>query len=413
MTVRRFLIRLLLAILLVTATGTLWKNRFEHAGPPLSAPFQPGLPGWTWIDGKGRENNPDASGALVLSKQNTDPAISVERSLGKLDGVRFLHLQTETRWTDVKQLGEIRWANARGLIYGKKPDGSSIWPKDHWLISAHGSREWHLEESVFDLMPDIGEAHFTFQNLGEHGTLEVRNLEINVVRQRGWYLPTAWFLTALWSFWAAWSIAPALPRSLWLRPIRSLLSGAVVIAASWFLIFPQPRFSARPLFGRFELGQPLLPSPPPPPQPIPELPPLTTPSTPAALAPLPLTPLTPPILEKREDHAIEQEVRFIHDDTNFSHALSHILAFLAFGLSLFFFATPRAWPISVIVTAFSEIVPNWLYQQPWDLGDIGDFAADFSGLALAALAVTLISRLRRKCFSRSNISEISASLAPP
>ena len=413
MPVRRFSISLLLAVLLATATGTLWRYRFEHAGPPLSEPFKPGLPGWSWVDGKGREHNPDPEGTLVLSKQDGDPAINVERVLGTLDGVRFLHLQAETKWTNVKQVGEIRWATARALIYGKQPDGTNTWPKDHWLINAYGSSDWHREESVFDLVPNIGEARFALQHLGEHGTLEVRNVEINVVRQRSWYQSAAIALTGLWVLWAAWTIAPSLPRSVRLRPIRTLLGGTAVIAAAWFLVFPQPRFSARPLVGGFELGQPI-----PTPPPAPLLPPPTTAVappvaiTPPAVAqvpdPVPQSP-APPIAEKRENHAIEQEIRLIHDTTNFTH----LLAYFAFGLGLFFVTTLRTWPIAAVVTVLSEVVPNWLYQQPWDLGDVGDLTADFSGLALAALAVTVIKRLWRQRVSRSSDPETSASAAPP
>ncbi len=412
---RRFSISLLLAVLLATATGTLWRYRFEHAGPPLSEPFKPGLPGWKWLDGKGRESNPDATGALVLSKQDGDPAINVERVLGSLDGVRFLHLQAEAKWTDVKQQGAIRWANARGLIYGRLPNGTNTWPKDHWLISAYGSSDWHREESVFDLVPDIGEARFALQHLGEHGTLEVRNVEINVVRQRSWYVPATAFLTALWIFWAAWTIAPALPRSVRLRPIRTLLGGAAVIAASWFLVFPQPRFCARPLVGGFELGLPI-PTPPPAPSPppaptapvAPVIPPLAV--TPAPLVPVPTPPPPAPlVVEKREARAIEQEIRKLDERFNFLH----LLAFGAFGLALFSATNLRTWPMAATVALASEALPNWQLEQVWDLGDLGDLASDFSGLALAALAVILVKRLWRKHVSRSTDPETSASPAPP
>ena len=407
---RRFSVSLLLAILLATATGILWRFRFEHAGPPLSEPFKPGLPGWTWLDGKGRENNPDSEGTLVLSKQDGDPAINVERVLGTLDGVRFLHLQAETKWTNVKQIGEIRWATARGLIYGKQPDGSNTWPKDHWLINAYGNSDWHREESVLDLLPNIGETRFALQHLGEHGTLEVRNVEINVVRQRSWYLSAAATLTGLWILWAAWAIAPSLPRSIRLRPIRTLLGGSAVIAAAWFLVFPQPRFCARPLVGGFELGRPIAtlpPAPLPPPPPTAVVPPVAIAPPPVVQVPDPV-PRSPasPITEQREEHTIEQEIRFIHDTTNFTH----LFAYFAFGLGLFFLATPRAWPMAAIVTVLSEVVPNWQLQQAWDLGDLGDLAADFSGLVLAALAVTFLKRL---CVSRSSDPETSASPSPP
>ncbi len=411
---RRFSISLLLAALLVTATGVLWRHRFEHAGPSLSEPFKPGLPGWKWIEGNGRENNPDATGTLVLSKRDGDPAINVERVLGQLDGVRFLHIQAEAKWTDVKQFGEVRWANARGLIYGRLPSGTNIWPKDHWLISAYGTSDWHREESVFDLVPDIGEARFALQHLGEHGTLEVRNVKIHVVRQRSWYVPATAFLTALWILWAAWTLAPALPKAVRLRPIRSLLGGSAVIAASWFLVFPQPRFCARPLVGGFELGQPIpIPPPPAPPPAPPSIPPPPTPVAPPVAIPPPVVltpaPPAPPVTEKREARAIEQEIRKLDDRFNFLH----LLAFGALGLALFSITSLRTWPMAAIVALASEALPNWQLEQAWDLGDLGDLASDFSGLALAALAVTLVKWLWRTRVSRSTDPGTSASPAPP
>lgn len=405
---RRLSTSLLLAVLLAGTTAMLWRHRFEHAGPPLSEPFKPGLPGWNWLGGNGRETNPDASGALVLSKRENDPAINVERVLGQLEGVRFLHLQAEAKWTDVKQLGGIRWANARALIYGRLPNGINTWPKDHWLISAYGSSDWHREESVFDLMPDIGEARFAIQHLGEHGTLEIRNVEINVVRQRTWYVPATALLTGLWIVWAAWTLAPALPPTLRLRTLRCLLGGGAVIAASWFLVFPQPRFCARPLIGGFELGQPVtappaplaVPAPPPPVAPPAAIPPPVTP---------PSTPAPPPVAEKREARTIEQEIRKLDDRFNFLH----LLAFGAFGLALFSLTSLRSWPIAAIVALASEALPNWQLEQAWDLGDLGDLVSDFSGLALAALGVTLVKRLWRTRVSRSTDPEASASPAPP
>jgi hypothetical protein len=417
--VRRFSISLLLFALLATATGVLWRHRFEHAGPPLSEPFRPGLPGWKWLEGKGRENNPDATGALILSKQNGDPPITVERVLGQLDGVRFLHVQADVKWTEVKQSGEVRWATARGLICGKRPDGTNTWPKDHWLINAYGSSDWHREESVFDLVPDIGEARFALQHLGEQGTLEVRSVEIQVVRQRSWYVPSAALLTGLWVLWAAWTLAPALPLTFRLRPIRSLLGGTAVIAASWFLVFPQPRFCARPLVGGFALGQPIpapVPQPPPAPTPMPPPQAPTQPITPPPVAALPTppapsspTPQVPPVVEKREARVMDQEIRKLDERFNFLH----LLAFGAFGLALFSTTHVRTWPMAVIVALASEALPNWQLEQAWDLGDLGDLAADFSGLALAALAVTLVRRLWQARVSRSNDPGPSVSPAPP
>ncbi|OYV07420.1 MAG: hypothetical protein CFE26_01140 [Verrucomicrobiales bacterium VVV1] len=124
--------------------------------------------------------------------------------------------------------------------------------------------------------------------------------------------------------------------------------------------------------------------------------------------PAPIPP-APPVFEKREARAIEQEIRKLDDRFNFLH----LLAFGVFGLALFSTTHLRTWPMAVMIALASEALPNWQQQQAWDLGDLGDLVSDFTGLALAALAVTFVKRLWRTRVSRSTDPGTSASPAPP
>ncbi|MFD0892822.1 hypothetical protein KBB96_15470 [Luteolibacter ambystomatis] len=410
---KRLLPKLLAALVLAMLTVLAWQFRFEHSGPLLTGPFKPGLPGWEWKSGKGREANPDETGAVTISrtKGDGDPAVLVEHVLGTLDDARFLHIEMDAKWDDVEQDGDVRWATARVILFGKHPDGTTTMPHDHGLISAYGSAPWHHEEAVFDLVPNGGEQRLSLEHWGVRGSLQLRNVEVSVVRQRAWFLPAATALLIAWVLWGTWWAAPAPGRWKWLR---ALLAGCTLVGATWFLVFPQPRFSARSLSGQFRLGTALPVVAPPkapepaPPQPVPPVavvpapapppvspvvPPPVAPPAPPAIVP-PTAPAPAPPSEKREDRFVDEAIRQLHDRFNFLH----IVAFGAFGLALFGFARPGLWPITAVIAFASEALPNYQQHQAWDRGDIGDLLSDGAGLLLAALVVMAVrKRWRKRC----------------
>ncbi|BCU76882.1 hypothetical protein [Luteolibacter sp. LG18] len=411
---KRLLSKLLAALVLAALTVAAWQFRFEHAGPPLSRPFEPGLPGWEWKGGKGREANPDVSGAVTIARnlKAGDPAAQVERVLGTLNDVRFLHVELDAKWDEVVQDGEVRWATARAIVYGRQKDGSAVFPHDHGIISAYGSAPWHHEEAVFDLVPGSGELRFALEHWGSHGSMAVRNVEISMVRQRAWFRPVASGLVVLWVAWAAWWVVPALGR--WKWP-RAVLAGCALVGATWFLVFPQPRFCARTLAGQFQLGSPIppppvVPKPPEPPAPVapapveppvavvPVIPPPVA-EPPPVVAPVPpvvlQSPPPPPAPEKREERAVDEGIRRLRDRFNFLH----VVAFGAFGVALFGFARPRVWPIAAVIAFASEALPNYQLHQAWDRGDLGDLLADGAGLALAAVVVAFARKWWRKRYA--------------
>jgi len=318
----------------------------------------------------------------------------------------------------VEQDGEVRWATARVLLFSKHPDGRVTQQHDHGLISAYGSTPWHHEDAVFELAPDGGEMHLSLEHLGTKGSLQLRNVEVSVVRQRAWFVPVATALVILWVAWAACWTAPLLGRWKWLRAV---LAGATLVGATWFAVFPQPRFSARSLVGQFQLGEVVTPSAPPaktpepksppsqpppvavvPPAPVPpgSPPPVQPPSPPVtatppvvvAPPPAPPAPAPPPEPEKRETRLVDEEIRHWRDQFNFLH----LAAFSAFGLAFFSFARPRAWPIAAVIAFASEALPNYQQHQAWDRGDIGDLTADATGLLLGAVVVMVVRKWWRK-----------------
>lgn len=411
---------LLAAALLAAFTVLVWQFRFEQAGPMLTAPFEPGLPNWEWKEGPGKDSASPEPGVLSLTKRKGEPMISVERTFGAMPDVRFLRVAMEARWTDARQGGEIRWATARAVIFGKGDDGAYRWPNDHAMIAALGTRDWHREEAVFDLPPDLGNIGFGFQHLGDSGTFQIRNVEISVVRQRAWFTAAAATLTCLWIAWAAVAVLPGISRWRWLR---APLAGMAIIGATWVLVFPQPRFACRPLVGGFLLSkaatspmatapETVIPPIPPPVQETSTVAPPASPHPPAVAEPSPVSPPpAPPVIaepapEKREGRGLETELRLLKDRFNFLH----LVAFGAFGFVLFSLAGTRAWPIAAVIVFASEALPNYQLHQYWDRDDLGDLAVDSLGLILAALAVRWLSKWQSRRSDRhaaANPAELS------
>lgn len=401
---RRAIRWLVAAGVLTLLTVLAWQFRFQHAGNELAQAFGPGHPGWELRVGDPKAVIVGADGVVTISRREGDPEISLDRNLGVLEGARFLRVHLLAKWSDAKESRGIPWAVPRGVIFGKQPDGGIVWPFDHALFIAQGTTGWHREDAVFDLRPDLGEVRFALQHLGESGTLEVKDVSISVVRQRSWFVPVATALTVCWVLLAAACVLPA-ARSGRFRYARAWFAGMAVIGASWFLVFPQPRFAARTLAGHFHLGplvtpiQVQVPVPvAPPPVAVVALPTTPEPPPPAVVAEPP-PPAPAPVPEKRELHEIATEVRRLDERFNFMH----LAAFGALGFAVFFVTGRRSsWPLLVLIAFASEALPNWQQHQPWDAGDIGDLAADVTGISLAALACVLLERgwkRRRKSVS--------------
>jgi hypothetical protein len=410
----------LTALLLVAATVAVWQFRFTHAGPPITRSFEPGLSTWEWTSA--RKGDDPKDGIVTLSRSEGESDLSLETNLGLLDGARFLHLQMESRWTDVAIQEKVRWATARAVVFGRGRDGGIMFPRDHGFVAADGTRDWHWEEGVLDLPPDLGEVWFALQHFATKGSFEARNLSISVVRQRAWFPAAAAALTCLWIAWGSWLLAPRTRAWRW---TRGILAGTVLVSATWVLVFPQPRFLARPLLGKFQLGAPVLPTeavpslPPPPPSFTPEAPPSDSPQqTPPATHPPPQPELPSPLPsaeesaprnpepepEQRAARTVESQIRAWKDRFNFLH----FAAFAGFGFLLFLFAGRESWPVAALVASASEALPNYQLHQPWDTGDLTDLTLDAAGLLVAYLMVRSINRWWTKRADASSDREKTA-----
>ena len=371
---RRRLLLAAIGLLLATLGGLLWQFRFERAGPALPLRIDDASRGWV-LQAPDRFQIDPATWTLL-----SPDGQAVASAEGLLPGVgkeRFLHVAIDATWENVTRKDDRSWWSARISLGGRQPDGRYLWPQDGDLINALGHRGWHRVECVFDLPPGMGETRLFIQNLAATGSLGVRQLAITPVRERPWIPVATLALILAWLLWTAAMLGGEHGLA------RRAASSLVLVAAGWFLVFPQPHYHARPFPGGFALGReiPAAASPAPP-----VLPPLARvePASPAALP-------KPAPAEARPDHGLVRLFRQIDHDWRFAH----LAAFGLFGLALFPLAgLRRGLPAAATLGLLSETLPNLLLQE-FAADDAVDLVANLSGLALAALLVRTATRIRQ------------------
>jgi hypothetical protein len=370
-------------LLLAVLSVALWQGRFERTGPALDLRIGGDFHGWKVL---AKERIGIEGATWTLHAPAGREVASAEGPLPAATATRHLHVGLEAAWENVTRREDRSWWSARVSLGGKRPDGSYAWPQDGDLINARGSRGWHRAECVYELPPDLGEPRLFINQLAATGTLRVRQLEVTPVRQRPW-IPAA--TTCLLAGWIAWSALLLGNRG----PLRRVAAAAVLVAAGWFLVFPQPHYHARAFPGGFALGHEIPPAvaagaPDPLPLPAPLL--ATTSAVPRPAAPF----LMPPPDDPRAGHGLARAFRKLDENWRFAH----VAAFGGFGLALFALAGLRAaWPPAAALGLLSEIVPN-LLRREFRGDDAVDLVANFAGLGLAAamvhLAGILLARLR-------------------
>lgn len=373
---RRRLPLVLAGLLLVVLSGLLWQFRFERTGPALGLKVGGDARGWVLRAPDRFQIGPDA---WTLLPPEGKAVASAEGLLNGWGGQRHLHVAVDVTWENVTRKEDRSWWSARISLGGRQADGRYVWPQDGDLINALGSSAWHRVECVFDVPPDIGEPRLFINNLAATGILGVRRLTVTPVRERPWIPVAAAGLIVAWLAWAAamFGRKHGLPRQ--------TASSAVLVAAGWFLVFPQPHYHARPFPGGFALGRevPDVTSPAPP-----DLPPLARLDVPPVITVA--KPSLPP-LEASPNHGLVGLFRKIDHDWRFAH----LAAFLGVGLALFTLAGLReSWPFAVLLGVLSEVVPNLLLHE-FRADDAADLAANFAGLGLAAVLVPAVARIRQ------------------
>lgn len=409
----------------------LWQWRFVRTGPNLLAENScESLAHWIGGDTINPAYAKADAGGIVLTKQKNQPNFSLFQHLDGIDEVRFLAVSADAAWENAQAHSVVHWLQPRVVIAGYDAQNRFCAPMDHGIVNASGTRDWHRVQRVVELPPDLAKARLSIDGFGVEGVLRLRNMRVEVVKQRAWFMPATLVLLGLW--------AVALGRMLYphihgrARSVRAFLIACGILFGAWHFVFPQGRTLFTPLLGQFSMGGTVVaviepvppakeiaevvePTPPSPTQrPAPRQRTIvpqdaskkTIPAPPVAeekIVPIPKAPTAAP--EMRQGTQLGQRFRQWDMKWNFSkYNFTHFTAFFGIGLFVFGLAGSwRIWPLPSVVAVLGEIIPNALFNT-WDRGDWWDLVANFSGLGVALAIVMLVQRIRARRRNRGALT---------
>ena len=400
----RTVIHCLAAALIVAASMAIWHWRFiVDPGALPETRLEKPLVGWTSAPNEQHEMvTRDGEAILLLQRKSPkEKPAGVRIWYGPLEHVKYVHIRCESRWKDVVP-GQHSWLIARFAAHMRDANGNVSHPPGSLIFGGYGSSDWKKSEIVLKLTEDMVDTGFAIAMTGKSGTLEVRNLTMVAVRQRGW-VPAATIFAVLGGI----ALCTSLIRSHSKRPdfARSLVAAMVLVTATWILVFPQTKGFLHPIPGTFSVGDPNTP----PPEPKPTIPaiPVTKPAPPSQQARPPTKPSPPPAIPepappKVEPHAPpEPESRDSGDlhraineiDKRFGPA--HIFLFTGLTL-LILIITGRdsQWRLPLALAFLAEIVPELTdHLGGWD--DWADLISNIAGVGIAVLLWLRLPLLKR------------------
>ncbi len=391
------------ALVLVVATLSIWHWRFEAVPDALpEMKLATPLVGWVahpYCQYEVVEEN--GKPMLRLQREDRPEKLpSIQIWFGPLEDVANIHIRCKARWEDVVT-GREGYTHARFVTMMKDAAGNAMHPPDFGITGGGGSRGWHHCESVFKLTDDMTDSGLEISMLGDSGLLEIRDLSITAVRNRGWVPAATTASLAGWVLFVALLMRchPGAPP--WWR---SLSAGVAVVAVSWFFVFPQTKGMLHPVVGNFEIGKTDAPPPPPPPEPEPAVipPPVAVdPAPPVREDPVVVTPapepVTPPAAEPkpepevRSSSALHKALRTVDKRLPVAHAGLFIGITL---MVLFLTGRGNQWRVPLALAVLAELIPELTdHLGGWD--DWTDVLQNFAGVGLAVLLWKRIPLLRR------------------
>lgn len=398
---------------LLAASILLWQVRFV-AVPHLingDVGFEQEMDGWVTEGGPNGVRMEDGLTVARFARPARDGEFSsAGRWLGGLEGVRYLRVEVEAKWNDIVA-GSASWARPRLVLVTKDPQGRIRFPLDHGAYLAHGTRDWHRQEVVFELTPEMSDVGLIFQMLGKQGQMEARRFRLTALHRRPWVPVATLLLLAGWVLWVGSRLRGPQHNVAWWRAVPT---AAAVVVCTWYVVFPGPRMQSRSLVGTFVTGEanPLpttvVASDPPPDAPVAatgetdhadpahrqDAPRQSDLDEAAVVIPNATNPApsTRPPPAPRSQPWITKGIRKLDHKTS----LLHIGAFFALSIGVFLaIGTLAPWRLLVVISILSEIVPNW-HNRRTDAADLFDLLTNLSGVALAAGTFILLARLAPK-----------------
>ncbi len=404
---RNAICTILATILLVAASLAIWHWRFVEVpgGIPRLELADP-LVGWTAKDHNQFEIIDQPEGPLLrLSRtQRSEKTPSIHVWLKPEKNVSAIHIRCETRWEDV-EAGHEGYTIARIVSMLKDRQGKVMHPPGFGVTWGAGSKDWHSSEAVFLVTSDMADFGLAISMLGDHGTMEVKNLAVTAVRNRPG-IPTA--TAAVLTGWVALCFCLIRGRVKSIPLWRNFTAATVIVAAGWILVFPQSKGRLLPVIGSFSIARKIPEKiSPEPPQAV-TLPQAVTPprsgespvtktdgpaATPAKSSESPRPPesgiKSSPELKpvSRSSSAFYKLLRA----TDRILPVAHLGLFLAITLFILVITgNQRHWPLPLALAILSEFVPELTDH----LGGWDDWADVVQNIVGVALAVFLYTKLR-------------------
>lgn len=233
-------------LLLVTGLFLLWQYRFERSGEhpvftlaDLRASAGPG-PGSEWKE--------LPSGPAILLKVDDQRRNVVARlafpGLGPVDFLRVRYVAASKGLQPGKEL----WEDGRGIIEWHAQGTSAV--ENDPFFSTRDDLESEATELI--MRPRHGPAMpvLRLENLGTAGEMQVREMEVTVLKERWTWKSGRWLLMAGWIAWlSAWMRPPGGKRRV----------GPLVAAVGWlfmglYFVVPGPWKSLHPLGPPFSIS---------------------------------------------------------------------------------------------------------------------------------------------------------------
>ncbi|RYD22088.1 MAG: hypothetical protein EOP88_09210 [Verrucomicrobiaceae bacterium] len=210
-------------LLLVAGLILLWQHRFERSGayPVFAladlAASAGASPGSQWKE--------LSSGPAILLKVDDQHRNVVARlafpGLGPVDFLRVRYVVASKGLLPGKEL----WEDGRGIIEWHAPGRSAV-ENDPFFSTRH---DLESERTEFVMRPRRGPALpvLRLENLGTAGEMQVREMEVVVLKERWTWKTGRWLLMA---GWIAWLFA-------WMRPAGGKRrAGPLVTAVAWLFM---------------------------------------------------------------------------------------------------------------------------------------------------------------------------------
>ena len=412
-----------MGLMLCFLTVLLWQCRFVRCGSNLLPDHAcESLDHWTrHFSAKADVAQSDTAG-LVIKKRRNEPTFSLTRSLEGLEEVGYLAVTCEASWENAVPHPAVRWLAPRVVIAGYDDRNRFCAPLDHGVVSAHGTRDWHRVQTVMQLPRELKKVILSIDGFGEEGILRLRDLRVEPVRQRVWFVPATVILLGAWAWYVSRMLLPQI-RGQRIH-LRAFVIACGILSGAWFFVFPQGRTLFPSLTGDFVMGSPISapqavapapvnpavePSPamaeiPPTRQTTARQPRLRTlvPSSSTALEkqnkPVPSSPASTSVTtspQQRQGWSLGLWLRDLDRKWHWKkYDFTHFIAFFGIGLFVFGLAgSGRIWPLPFGIAVLGEIVPNLIYDT-WDRGDWWDLAANLGGLQVALGIVWWVQRIR-------------------